>query len=110
MMSEVAKKEMLEALDDAYMRLQLDPWCEQAKSLGAIRRLIEERETWAEEADDMIGFFWIRLPLRIKIFLERRSPMSKPYSNSNWHWFLWLMDQSFKFAKIAFQMLLGGRR
>jgi hypothetical protein len=43
-MSEVTKKEMLEALDDAYMRLQLDPWCEQAKSLGAIRRLIENKK------------------------------------------------------------------
>jgi hypothetical protein len=78
-MSEPTKKKMLEWLSRVeYLTNQYAKNSrEDDRRFQILRRLIEERETWAEEAGDMIGFFGIRLPLRIKIFLERLRDFGK---------------------------------
>jgi hypothetical protein len=76
-MSEVTEKEigLLEKMWREYVMQFKNEDCEVYKDdheiYLSLRRLIEEQEAWAEEAGDMIKFFGIHLPLRVKILLER---------------------------------------
>ena len=56
----------------------MSAWSERDERMSqTIRCLIEKQEAWAEEAGDMIKFFGIHLPLRVRIFLERLRDFGK---------------------------------